>query len=356
MSNSGGGSAKRAYTIIGAGAIGGTVGHALIKAGHRVLFVDTDADHVAAITSRGLRIQFPDGTEDVVSALAFTPETFPAEFEGIERAVIATKSQHTRSAAQWVAPRLTEGGYVVSLQNGRNEPVVAAEVGAEHVLGAFVDIFADWEAPGVIKFGGPGALSVGLPDGGAPDGRVLQVASDFRAYGAVTSTANLPGYRWAKRGFASILGLTSLADAPIADVVDGYRDLAALAARESTEVAIRSGVVLESFDAYEPYAFSDAAPPDVRELALDRLVSWLRTQPKDRSGGFRDIAVRRRPTESALIDDGYGDLAVRHGVDTSTTGRVHAALQQIVSGERAFGYSNLDELRDAVSRQEPAHV
>ena len=41
-------------TIIGAGAIGGTIGAHMIRAGHDVLFCDADAAHVEAINQRGL--------------------------------------------------------------------------------------------------------------------------------------------------------------------------------------------------------------------------------------------------------------------------------------------------------------
>ena len=45
--------------IWGAGAIGGTVGAYLVRAGHDVTFVDVEAAHVAAIRETGLRITGP---------------------------------------------------------------------------------------------------------------------------------------------------------------------------------------------------------------------------------------------------------------------------------------------------------
>ena len=43
-------------TIVGAGAIGGTVGAFLAKGGEDVLFVDVVTEHVEAINTRGLTI------------------------------------------------------------------------------------------------------------------------------------------------------------------------------------------------------------------------------------------------------------------------------------------------------------
>lgn len=337
------------YVVVGAGAIGGTIAHALIRAGHHVTLIDTDAAHIAALRAGGLTILRDDGpapVEDTVAVpAAYTPDDAPLG-EAISAAIVAVKSQHTADAAAWLADgRLAADGYAVSLQNGANERVLSDALGDTRVLGAFVDIFADWDRPGVIRYGGPGALAVGLPDTGVPDARVLRTARDLRAYGPVTSTANLTGYRWAKRGFGSILGLATLVDEPLADVVAAYPDLAFLAANESTEVAVRAGITLESFDAYEPYAFQTAAPEDVRRAAVRRLTEWLATQPKTRSGVYRDIAVRRRPLEHGLLDDGYDVLAAEHGVDLAFGREVRRRLGTIVDGSAGFGREHLDALR-----------
>ncbi|MFF2329552.1 MULTISPECIES: ketopantoate reductase family protein [unclassified Streptomyces] len=340
----------RSYTIVGAGAIGGTVAHAMAREGIKVTLVDADAVHIEAIRADGLRIRAVDGTDDAVRMPAYTTTDYPADADPIDIAVIATKSQHTRDAAEWIAPRLAGDGRVVSLQNGVNEPVIAEVVGADRVISAFVNIFSDYLEPGVVSFGGSGALAVGMPDGSAPDRHALDVAADFRAYGPVTASSNVTGYRFAKRGFGGILGLTSVVDLPMAEVVDTNRDLAAAVARESTEVAVRAGIVLESFDAYEPYAFRAEASEAVREAALDRLVHYLAGQPKDRSGGFRDIAVRQRPLEHGLVDDGYAGLATAHGVDTRMSRGVGAMLGEISAGKRSFSAKNLQELRELLAR------
>ena len=59
--------------IWGAGAIGGSIGAALVRAGHEVLFVDRAADHVAAINRAGLEITGPIDSY-TVRARAITPE------------------------------------------------------------------------------------------------------------------------------------------------------------------------------------------------------------------------------------------------------------------------------------------
>src|SRR3954453_6097118 len=122
--------------IWGAGAIGGTIGAALARAGKNPLLVDSAEDHVAAINARGLKITGPH--EDYSAPVrAMTP----GEVRGpLHRVMLAVKSQHTAAAARMIAPLLVPDATVLSLQNGLNGDAIAVEVGAEWVLLALVDI------------------------------------------------------------------------------------------------------------------------------------------------------------------------------------------------------------------------
>ncbi len=147
--------------VWGAGAIGGTIGAAFVRAGHEVVFVDAVADHVAAINARGLRITGPI-FEDTVRATAYLPGEVPLV---ADTAFLCVKAHHTEPAARAIAPHVAPGGFVVSAQNGLNEPVIAKIVGAERTIGCFVNFGADYLEPGVVHFGGRGAVVVGELDG-----------------------------------------------------------------------------------------------------------------------------------------------------------------------------------------------
>jgi 2-dehydropantoate 2-reductase len=102
--------------IWGAGAIGGTIGAALARAGQNPLLVDAAEDHVAAMKSRGLKITGPH--EDYATLVrAMTPD----EVRGpVRRVMLAVKSQHTSAATRMIAPLLAPDATVLSLQNGLN--------------------------------------------------------------------------------------------------------------------------------------------------------------------------------------------------------------------------------------------
>lgn len=328
----------REYTVVGAGAIGGTLAWHLARAGHPVTVVDADPAHVAAIAADGIALERGGVRETQPVAAAYTP----GEASGpLGRVLLAVKAQATGTAAGWIAARLAGDGYVASLQNGLNEELIASHVGADRTVGAFVDLFADVLAPGVIGDGGAGAIAVGEMDG-TVSARVRELAADLGAWGPVEVTGNVAGYLWAKLGFGAMLTATALADDAMGDLLDRHRPAGHALAREVLAVAAAEGVTLEPFDAFEPSAY--AADPAKSDAATDRLVAWLRTQTKTRSGIWRDIVVRRRPTE---VPTQYGPVvaaAERHGVEVPVLRALLAQLAEVEADASTMSESRIERL------------
>jgi ketopantoate reductase len=81
--------------IVGAGAIGGTIGAHLVRQGREVLFVDAAREHVEAVSRDGLRIEGRDAF--TVRVQAATPDGLPAAL-GSRRpgaVMLAVKALHT---------------------------------------------------------------------------------------------------------------------------------------------------------------------------------------------------------------------------------------------------------------------
>ena len=330
------------FLVWGAGAIGGTLGAYLARAGHDVTLVDSVDEHVAAINRAGLCITGP--IDEFTQAVpAFTPEAVEGEWDTI---VLATKAHHTEPATRALAPHLSAAGCVVSAQNGLNELEIARIVGGERTVGAFVNFGADYLEPGVIHYGGRGAVVVGEIDGRVTT-RATAIRDAWRDFDERTIvTPNIWGFLWGKEAYGAMLFATALTNESIADALamPAYRELYIALAREVLAVASARGVAPESFDGFDPSTYLPAAPRDAADRSLDDLVAHNRRSAKTHSGIWRDLAVRKRRTE---VDAQLGiivTLGRESGVQTPLTARLIDLIHEVENGVRAQSPESLDAL------------
>jgi 2-dehydropantoate 2-reductase len=207
------------FLVWGAGAIGGTMGAYLARAGHDVTLVDTVEEHVEAIRRKGIRIVGPIA-EFTQAVPAFTPSELRGAWDTI---MLATKAHHTGTAVRALAPHLTADGCVVSAQNGLNELEIANVVGAARTVGAFVNFGADYIEPGVIHYGGRGAVVVGEIDG-RMTARVDAIRDAWLSFDdAAIVTPNIWGFLWGKEAYGAMLFATALTNESIADALADSR-------------------------------------------------------------------------------------------------------------------------------------
>jgi 2-dehydropantoate 2-reductase len=115
-------------------------------------------------------------------------------------------------------------------------------------------------------------------------------------------------------------------------------------AREILQVASLRGVTPEAFDGFNPNAYLPSAPAGAAEESLDALVVHNRKSAKTHSGIWRDLAVRKRPTE---VDAQLGivvTLAREAGIEAPITERLVELVHQIERGERPQSLATLDAL------------
>src|SRR5579864_8237535 len=337
---------EKTILVWGAGAIGGTVGAHLARSGHDVLFVDRAADHVAAMTEHGLAITGPV-TEFKLPVRATTPDQLRGRFETV---LLSVKAQDTEGAARALLRHLAEDGSVVSLQNGLNERVIAEVVGPARTVGAFVNFGADYISPGVILFGGRGAVVVGEIDGRVTPRaeRLHGLLKDFEERAVLT--ANIWGYLWAKLAYGAMLFATALTDASIADCLASERHRALFIAlpREVLRVAAAAKVAPEPFDGFDPGAFAPGAAEAQAIRSLDALVAFNRRSAKSHSGIWRDLAVRKRRTEAEHQLGPIVAVAREHGISAPITARLVALVRDIEDGRRSQDWATLDLLMEMV--------
>jgi len=318
--------------IWGAGAIGGILGAYFARAGHAVHMVDVVEEHVEAMRTTGLHIEGP--VEQFTQVL---PASTPAELTGqFDRIYLCVKAHHTAEALEMLTPQLAPGGYVVSAQNGLNEKVIAARIGAENTVGCFVNYGADWLEPGRILFGNRAAVAVGELDGHMSD-RVAEVHALLSLVEPeAVATDNIWGYLWGKMGYGALLFCTALTPDSMSDAMARDEHHAAYRAlgHEVMTLAAHEGVVPLGFNGFDPAAFlaGDTAAIDV---AMDKMVAHNRKTAKTHSGIWRDLAVRKRKTE---VDAQIGvmvELGREAGIPVPTLARMVELIHDIEDGKRA---------------------
>ena len=331
--------------IWGAGAIGGTVGAYLARAGHDITFVDVVPDHVAAINEGGLRITGPI-EEFSVRAPTFLPANVPGEWDLV---FLAVKAHHTAEAASALKPHLAADGYVVSMQNGLCEMIIEKIVGPQRTMGAFVNFSADWMAPGEIMFGGRGAVVLGeISRQMTPRLDALhKLLLDFEPNAEMSD--NIWAYLWGKLGYGAMLFAQALGQKGIADCLERpellplWRSLA----REAGDVARAEGIAPRGFNGFDPLAFAPGSDEAESAASVAAMVAFNRPNAKTHSGVWRDLAIRRRPTEVDVQIAPIAIIGARHGLPCPTIRKLVAMIKEVEAGKRPISDDNLLELMGA---------
>jgi 2-dehydropantoate 2-reductase len=337
--------------IIGAGAIGGSLGACLIRAGHDVMLVDSVEEHVEAIRGPGLKLE---GREEfTVRGRAVTPDALASALgaDAPDVFVLTVKAQHTQEALRPVLPLLRAESAVLSMQNGLNPHAVAALVGGDRTLAACINsMAADYLEPGRIMFGGPGTIRLGELDGRMMP-RLERLAELLRdSYVANTqATSNVWGHLWSKEAYGAWLFATAVSGEPVADALDApaNRTMLANLAAEVIAVAECEGVRLEAVDGFEPDALRFGVPRDSEGVlrCLAGMAALNRRSHKPRSGIWRDLAVRRRRTE---VDAQLGivvELGAKHGIAVPLIERLVEIIHALERGESTMGSAHTADLR-----------
>ena len=350
------------FTIIGAGAIGGLAGAYMTRAGEDVLLVDRWREHVDAMNSKGLFIDGVRG-EMTVPVKACTPGELRAPLEAV---LVATKSQHTVEAIRQILPLLTRESFIVSFQNGFNEPDIekllseAGFDGAHQVVGSIPNYGGALVDPGYIEFVHEGPIQLGEMNGENTP-RLAELARALSSLTEVQLSDHIWGQIWAKEVYSAQVVFSALVDAPIRKTLgeERWARVAGAVVREALEIAEANGIRVQAFDFFDPANYKPVTPADTRRL-LDNInhAIWLLKKDqkpeahvfkKQGSGIWWDIVYRNRPSEVRSSNGKLVEYGRRVGADVRLNERLCDMIYDIERGARALGYANFEELEAYVA-------
>ena len=329
-------------TIVGAGAIGGTIGAYLADAGYHVTLVDSAPEHVEAIRERGLHITGVRGEQ------SFHPKVVLAEeMEGpLSVTFLCVKGHFTGTAMEQIAPLLEPEGYVLSLQNGLNEALIAGRIGAQRTVGAFVHFGADLLEPGLIQLGYEEMIHVGELDGRITP-RVEALRETLEHAMPTRVTDNIWGFLWGKLVFGALGFLVSCVDAPVAEIIDDPlgRRLCRATCTEAYLVARTQVERVEPIGEFEPEKFAPSEDMESRaDETLTALADSWRSSIKQHMGIWRDLKVKKRKTEVDMQVAQIVATGREGGVPTPVNAAVLEIVHELEDGMREMKWANLQEI------------
>lgn len=235
---------KKRVLVIGLGPCGAIFAGHLAKSGHQVLGVDTWAEHVEAIRSRGIAITRLVSLRSQLEVVSTNLETFYGqEFDYVGLAVKAP-------AMRRILPRLNDlsGNFkLLVMQNGLdNEEDVARFFPRDRILRLAVNYAGNVAGPGVIQmnfFQKPNRLGCICGLTGCTHARGLAEIMTASALDT-QAVADIKYYTWKKTILNAILApVCALLDATMAEALalDSSRRLVEALIRESIAVARAAG-------------------------------------------------------------------------------------------------------------------
>ena len=181
--------------IIGAGAMGGTYGGLMAKAGVDVTLIDTWAEHVQAIRENGLVL---DDVGEAVHVEVPIHERLdrPGDYDV---AIVQTDTNNRDAAAQTAKAALKPDGIAITLQNGiGNVETLVAALGEERVLGGVSYHSALMLGPGRPRHSHAGKTYLGELDGRTSQRLQALVAALERGGLGPEISDNVMGICWSK--------------------------------------------------------------------------------------------------------------------------------------------------------------
>jgi 2-dehydropantoate 2-reductase len=266
--------------ILGAGALGCSIGGTLAESGADVLLVNRSEPHVNAINSAGLRLR--DG--DAERAVKVHAATSCKGLAPVDLVIVLVKSFDTRAVIQSAADVIGDRTVVLSLQNGLgHEDILAEVVGRSKVLAGKTYVGGVMLAPGLVIAGTRGKdTHIGELDG-ALTPRVQAIADTFNRAGLHTLvSANIVGTMWDKLlvnvATGALSGITGLTYGDLYAVPEVK--LTALAAvDEAIAVAHASGITLSFATALQAWdKAAEGLPPEFKASMLQSLEKGSRTE------------------------------------------------------------------------------
>ncbi|MCM2578186.1 ketopantoate reductase family protein [Streptomyces meridianus] len=296
--------------VVGAGAIGGVTAAHLTRAGHEVVVLDADPEHVALLNEPGLLFDEFGSCSRVLIRAVESAERLTGRFD---YALVTLKSLHLKAA---LTP-LVEGDLVetyVSLGNGLVQDAVEEIVGPGRLVTGIVEWGATNLGPGHLRQTTRAPFVVGEADGSSSRrvSRLAEILAD--AAPGTRASPQISGQVWSKLLLNSTFsGLGAVGGGLYADVAADPvgREAAFRLWTEGYDVATALGVRLDEIFGIHPSQLVVRSAGDV-PAATAALATVMSGAAATKASMLQDLE-RGALTEVDVINGGVVATARRLG-------------------------------------------
>ena len=335
---------QQKIAVLGAGAIGSSIGADMTEAGYDVTIVDQWPAQVEKLKTDGIRVRMPDREVHVPVKALHLCDLSSARLE-FDIVFLAVKSNDHRWLAEFIKPYLKSDGVLVPTQNGMNDDSIAEVLGRNRVVGCAMELSAEIFTPGEVKRNtarGTTWFALGELDGYSTP-RVKALAKILGTVGRVDITGNIYGAKWTKliantmtMGPFGLLGLGNRDAAAI----EGMFDVSVNLGRESLAVGTALGYRIEPVFGLRADEFAGSGDENL-VTAMKTLLSHV---SNGRTAPIHDH-IKGRTSEMEYIPGVVSRKGRELGIATPYNDAIVALDREINAGRLAMDRSNFELLK-----------
>ncbi len=315
----------KSIAVLGAGAIGSSIGADLTKAGYDVVLIDQWPAHVEAMKANGLRVVMTD--EDLhIPVRAYHLCELCSLNRQFDIVMLVAKSYDSCWMAEFIKPYLKPDGVLGSVQNSLNDEWIAPIIGATRDVGCVVELSAELFTPGLVE---RNTTRKGTWFGlGELHGRVtprLQALEKIMSHvGKVSITTNIWGAKWTKL-VTNTMDLAPFAMLGLgpqeASEVPGMFDVCIRLGRESMAVGTKLGYTIEAIFGMSAEEFMGSTDETLEKI-LRTIVGHVR---KSKRNCVLHDHLKRRYSEVGYLNG----LVVKKGREVNIPTPANEAITEI---------------------------
>ena len=333
--------------VLGAGAIGSSIGADLTEAGYDVTVVDQWPAQVETLKAQGLRVTMTDREVHVPVTALHLCDLASARL-AFDVVFLAVKSNDHRWLAEFIKPYLEPDGVLVPTQNGMNDDSIAEVLGRNRVVGCAMELSAEIFTPGQVKRNTARATTwfgIGELDGYSTP-RVRMLAEILGKVGRVEITGNIYGAKWTKLIANTMtmgpFGLTGLGNRD-ASALPGMFDISVSLGRESLAVGKALGYRAEPIFGLRADEFVGSDD----EMLVTAMKTLLGHISNGRTAPIHDH-IKGRTSEMEYIPGLVCRKGRELGIATPYNDAVVELDREINAGRLAMDASNFERLKSSV--------